>query len=72
MAAAVASNTDSDDSSESPARRTLKQKREQEAERFKTQTITPSNIIEEEAKAVVEAITVRYDFNSNKKALRLS
>ena len=51
-------NTDSDSSTSSPARRTIKQKREEEADRFKTQIIPAPSIqlIEEEAKHVVEII----------------
>jgi len=42
----------------SPAnRKTIRQKRQEEAERFKTQTISPANIIEEEAKQIVDIIT---------------
>ena len=52
------SHTDSDSSTSSPARRTIKQKREEEADRFKTQIIPAPSIqlIEEEAKHVVEII----------------
>ena len=60
-AAQQANSTDDSDSSttSSPRRTTLKQRREEEADRFKTQVIkSPSNILEEEAKAVVEAIAV--------------
>ena len=62
LAAAQAANSNTDDSDSSTSnspRRTLKQRREDEADRFKTQVIkSPSNILEEEAKAVVEAIAV--------------
>lgn len=52
-------NGDSDSSSStgSPAgRKTIRQKRQEESDRFKTQTIEPSNIIEEEAKNVLNII----------------
>merc|ERR1719444_299804 len=55
------SDLDSDSSSSATAspggRKTIRQKRQEEAERFRTQTIAPSNIIEKEAKNVIEVIT---------------
>ena len=52
------SDLDSDSSSSSLGqRKTIRQKRAEEAERFKTQTISPSNIIEKEAANVVDIIT---------------
>ena len=55
------SDLDSDSSSsgtpQNGQRRTIRQKRAEEAERFRTQTIEPSNIIEKEAANVVDIIT---------------
>jgi len=59
------SDLDSDSSSSSPTaqnqnsgqRKTIRQKRAEEAERFRTQTIEPLTIIEKEAANVVDIIT---------------
>ena len=50
-------DSDSNSSTSNSPRKTIQQKRREEADRFKTQTIQPSNIIEEEAKNVINIIT---------------